>query len=383
MEIRRVKAEEYDKLLELLNFTFGKHNNREMDFEKELPVMCKRDDEHMRKHFAAFEGEKMVAALGVYPLPVKIMGDELLFSTVGNVATHPEYEGRGYMKALMKEAMKELENIGADASRLGGKRARYGRYGYEMCGIQYKLTFTPHNLANYFPEFSADVSFEKIEKDDLDALEYCCNLYEKEKFYVERDRACSYRRMYCSMIAWQNVPYIAKDKDGNYVGFLSIKDNEIAEIFAENTDIYRDMILSWVKRSNNSVNFCLREHNVSLLRVFTAVCEKISITSPSHFKIINYKKVINALLKLKADMCTLTDADFTIFIEGYGKLRIVCDKDGARCEDYDGGCDFIFSRNHASRFLFGPLPPYAVADVSMKTGNLLPLPLSWNLQDRA
>ena len=57
MEIRRVKAEEYDKLLELLNFTFGKYNNREMDFEKELPVMCKRDDEHMGKHFAAFEGE--------------------------------------------------------------------------------------------------------------------------------------------------------------------------------------------------------------------------------------------------------------------------------------------------------------------------------------
>lgn len=382
MEIRRVKAEEYDKLLELFNITFGNRDKKETDFEKELPIMWKRDDENMGKHFAIFLEDRMVAALGVYPFHVNILGEDLLFSTMGNVATHPDFEGRGYMKALMKEAMAELEKIGVDASRLGGKRARYSRYGYEMCGIQYKIMFTPHNLKNFFPDFKANITFEKLERTNSEALDYCCKLYDREKFYVVRGKEDNYHRMYCSMIAWQNVPYIAKDANGNFVGFLSIKGNDIAEIFAETPEIYRDMILSWVSGSNDVVNFCLREHNIAQLRIFTPVCEKINITSPSHFKIMNYKKVIGALLKLKADMCELTEADFTINIETYGKLRIVSDKNGARCEDYDGECDLTLSRNNASKFLFGPLPAYATADISAKMGNLLPLPLSWNLQDR-
>ncbi len=382
MEIRRVKAEEYDILLELLNITFGNKNKVETHFDRDLPIMWKRDDEHMGKHFAAFEDGKMVAALGVYPLPVNILGEELLFSTMGNVATHPEYEGRGYMKALMKEAMAELENIGADASRLGGLRARYSRYGYEMCGTQYKLSFTPHNLKNFFPDFKANITFEKLERDNSGALEYCCELYDKKAFYVLRGKDDNYRKMYLSMVAWQNVPYIAKDEKGNFIGFLSIKENEIAEIFAESPEYFRDIILSRVANSNEAINFSLRPHNVEEMRIFTPVCENFTIVSPSRFKIMNYKKVINALLKLKASILPLTDADFTINIETYGKLRIVSDKNGARCEDFDGECDVTLSRNGASRFLFGPVGAEFAADTSVKMGNLLPLPLSWNLQDR-
>lgn len=382
MEIRRVSAEEYDALLELLNVTFGNKNRVETHFDKDLPVMWKRDDEHMGKHFAVFENGKMVAALGVYPLPVDILGEKLLFSTMGNVATHPDYEGRGYMSALLKEAMNELENIGADASRLGGSRARYGRYGYEMCGIQFNLSVTPHNVSNFFKGFGKNILFEKIERSNKEALDFCCGLYEKEDFYVIRGKEDDYHKMYCSMVAWQNVPYIAKDMNGKHVGFLSIKDNNIAEIFAVTPEVYRDMIISLVLETGRPVQFSLRPHNVDLLRIFTPVCERLNIASPSRFKIMNYKKVINALLKLKAKIVPLSDADFTIDIDTYGKIRIVSDADGARCEDFDGDCDLKLSRNKASMFLFGPMSPEYTADTSLKMGNLLPLPLSWNLQDR-
>ena len=383
MEIRRVKAEEYDKLLELLNTTFANKNKVETHFDRDLPVMWKRDDEHMGKHLAVFEGETMVATVGVYPLPVDILGEKLLFSTMGNVATHPDYEGKGYMTALLKKAMEELENIGADASRLGGSRARYGRYGYEMCGIQYNLTFTPHNAANFFRGFEKNIYFEKIERSNRDYLDFCCELYEKEKFYVIRGKDDNYHRMYCSMVAWQNVPYIAKDRDGKNVGFLSIKENKIAELFALTPELFRDMIVSWVLETGAPVQFSLRPHNIDLLHIFAPVCEGINISSPSRFKIMNYKKVINALLKLKSSFTPLTKADFSIDIDTYGKIRIVSDESGARCEDFDGECDLKLSRNQASMFLFGPMPAECIADTSViRIGNLLPLPLSWNPQDR-
>ena len=92
MEIKRLKKENYDKLISLLNLVFSKQNGCEMDFEKELPNMCVRDDAHMRKHIGLFVDGKLVSVVGVYPLPTKVLDKKINFCTVGNVATHPDYE---------------------------------------------------------------------------------------------------------------------------------------------------------------------------------------------------------------------------------------------------------------------------------------------------
>ena len=154
MELKRLTAENYDELIGLLDYVFGKKNGKETSFEKSLPGMCRRTDEAMGKHVGIFEDGKLVSALGIYPLPCKIFGEEFMFSTVGNVATLPDYEGRGYMSIILDEAMKELSRIGADASRLGGVRQRYGRYGYEPAGVKYTFTLTSHNVKHTFKNTS-------------------------------------------------------------------------------------------------------------------------------------------------------------------------------------------------------------------------------------
>ncbi|MBQ8685052.1 MAG: GNAT family N-acetyltransferase, partial [Clostridia bacterium] len=163
MEIVRLKKENYDELIGLLNLVFTAKNKKEMDFEKDLPKMCVRDDEHMGRHFGVFEDGRLVAALGVYLLPVTVAGEKLLFSTVGNIATHPDYQGKGYMNALIERAMQELADIGADASRLGGLRHRYNRFGYENCGRMYQASFNEHNRKCKFNGVGEDVVIEKIE----------------------------------------------------------------------------------------------------------------------------------------------------------------------------------------------------------------------------
>ena len=65
IEITRLKKENYDELIALLNEVFSNHNKRESDFEKDLPKMCVRDDEHMQKHFGIFADGRLVAAIGV------------------------------------------------------------------------------------------------------------------------------------------------------------------------------------------------------------------------------------------------------------------------------------------------------------------------------
>ena len=98
MEIIKLKSENYDEWLHVLNTVFTIHNGKDMDFEKSLPKMCVKDDYHMGMHFGIKDEGKIVSLLGVYPIETKIDGKDFMFSTVGNVATLKEHEGKGYMK---------------------------------------------------------------------------------------------------------------------------------------------------------------------------------------------------------------------------------------------------------------------------------------------
>ena len=151
-----------------------------------LPKMCVPDDEHMGKHQAIKENGKNVAVAGIYLLPVKIAGKELMFSTVGNIATAPEVEGKGYMSTLVKEAMQELERLGADASRLSGDRQRYNRFGYEVAGITYNYVLCPCNVKYFNPKFESDISFAPVSAEDTEMLKKMMDIHDKGSFVVDR-----------------------------------------------------------------------------------------------------------------------------------------------------------------------------------------------------
>ena len=108
MKIERLRAEHYDELLEMLNSTFAHKYGHPVDFESMWPKMWVRDDEHMSRHIAVIEDGRIAAVTGVYPFETYI-GDRIFtFATTGNVATLPEYEGRGYFKATFGEAVRSL-----------------------------------------------------------------------------------------------------------------------------------------------------------------------------------------------------------------------------------------------------------------------------------
>ena len=66
----------------MLNYTFGTHYGRGMDFLNEQPNMWVRDDEHLGKRLAVFDGGRLASVVGIYPLPAVINGAgaaEILF----------------------------------------------------------------------------------------------------------------------------------------------------------------------------------------------------------------------------------------------------------------------------------------------------------------
>ncbi len=378
MEIARLKAENYDELLNLLNEVFSIKNNRQVDFEKDLPRMWKRTDEEMGKHLGVFENGQLVAAVGIYPLPAEICGEKILFSTVGNVATKKEYEGKGYMNALMLKAMQELDNIGADASRLGGLRHRYNRFGYETAGTDFVFNFTENDMKFYNSKL--EIQFKFVNKNDQAELDYIKQVFNMNELLALR----SEEDFYSCLVAWQNRPYIAM-LDGKYIGYVSAQENggAIAEFGVSNEDDFIELLFAWRKKCGNDIIVRLPAYKTNLISKAQEVCSGKNINSPCHFKIINWVKVVNALMKLKSTYIAFKQGEFKLNIKDYGTLKLFCKNGEFGCVKTDEGYDLSLDNLTATRLLFGTDNPAQVLGKDNEKASLFcPLPLSWNLQDR-
>ena len=392
MELRKLNANDYDELLEMLNCVFEKQNKRPMDFLRELPKMWVRDDKHMGYHTGIFENGKLVSVAGCYPLSLRIGDTTLLFATTGNVATLPEYEGRGYFNTIFGEIMKELEQMGVDGARLGGERQRYARFGYEPAGCSYNIIFNEKNRLKCFQDVGKDISFRVIEKDDVEALEFCYQLIRQSAIYVERSSEENYRDVYLALCSLNATPYLAHEK-GRPIGYLSVvADNHLSESFVKGRHIcelrydglnnFIPIICAWQRYVESDITFKLAPHMLDELQLMVSCAEDLSMTSPSRFKIINYEKIADAFLKLKTSKEPLQTGEIILGIKDYGKIRLYVEEERVGCVKTERTPDIVLDKSEATRLLFGHMPVCAtISTANSLCKDWLPLPFSWNTLD--
>lgn len=381
MEIKRLKKENYDELIALLNLVFSKQNNCVMDFEQELPNMCIRDDAHMRKHVGLFVDNKLVSVVGVYPLPTRVLNSEVNFCTVGNVATHPDYEGCGYMNVLLNSAMEIVKEEKYDACRLGGDRARYLRFGFELCGRNYSYYITQKNVKkSLLSSYGENTRITEISPKDEMSLSFARKIYHQNKVSVLRNDNAE---MYRVMTAWKNTPYLVS-KNESPIGYFTLTPDKktVSEAYAIDKEAYLDTVVAISNYLNDGFSITLFEHDIDLVREMNKCAEYMSIQIPSNFNVISFEKVVDAYIKLKASYTHLADGCVTISIKEHGKIKIFANGNDCGCVKFDGECDFELSKSDATRFIFGMHPPVAVTEPNMFAKANFPLPLSWNTQNR-
>ncbi|MBQ7761177.1 MAG: GNAT family N-acetyltransferase [Clostridia bacterium] len=381
MEIKRLKKENYDELISLLNLVFSKQNKCIMDFERELPNMCVRDDAHMKKHVGLFVDNKLVSVVGVYPLPTKVLDSEIKFCTVGNVATHPDYEGRGYMSLLLNKAMEIVKEEKYDACRLGGNRARYLRFGFELCGKNYSYYITPNNAKkSLLSSYGQNTRIAEILPNDEKSLTFSRKVYHQNKVSTLRN---DNDVMYRVMTAWKNTPYLVSKNDVP-IGYFTLTPDKktVSEAYAIDKKSYLDTVVAISNYLNDDFSITLPQHDIALVREMNKCAEYMSIQIPSNFNIVNFEKVVDAYIKLKASYTPLVQGSVTISIKEYGKIKIFANENGCGCVSYDGECDFELLKSDATRFIFGMHPSETVIEPNLFAKANLPLPLSWNTQNR-
>ena len=382
LEFRHLRGEEYRALLTLLNTVFGRHNNDPtMDFEKSLPRAFDGTEEQTVKHLGAFEDGRLVSTVGIYPLPCFIGEEKLLFSTVGNVATHPDAEGRGYMNRLFSMAMREIEERGFDACRLSGDRRRYNRFGFEACGSIYEGLLLPGVIRDRYQHL-APLTFVPLEPDDEGSLAFANTCFARSAIHVDRTEK-DLSGFYKAAIAWQNRPYIALDGD-KQCGFIVVSPDgaTVAEFAATDDETALRVLIGYARSINKPVRFSIPPCETVLLSDLARNASSLSCISPNHFRILSFDKVADALIKLKNKLSPLPEGSFSLGIEGFGTVTVWVSGAEAGARRSDDLPDLTLPHLAAERFLFGPFSPDLIAPVSPLLRTWLPLPLSWNLQDR-
>ena len=113
------------------------------------------------------------------------------------------------------------------------------------------------------------------------------------------------------------------------------------------------------------------------VRLFSRCAESVTVTSPSMFRVRDFERLADALMRLKSEYAKMPSGECVVGIEGYGNLRLYA-LEFAGAERTEREADVCLTASEATRLLFGHLAPEAVADVPDILRLWLPLPLAWD-----
>lgn len=287
MEIRTVRQDEYEMLMDVMNRSFG-FVDAEAKFEHILPKLYRPDNAEMI-HFGAFEGEKLVSSIGLYPLTL-INDDKTVSSAcVGAVSTLPDYRCRGFFTKVMDQLLSYAREMRFELLYLGGNRLRYGHFGFEYGGRNLSVHISGRTRALLSPAAYEVIPCDEQSDADLSVAKEILRIYERAPMRAER----SADELYTTLRSWNCRPYYVVDgrsASRQIIGYFTVKGESVSEIgFTCDIDTIFAAVLS----------VCGSAHLTFPMSFYTPeVLERVDHYGVSHnhmFKILNEDAVIHFL----------------------------------------------------------------------------------------
>ena len=338
------RPEDYEDIIDFANYVFGE------DFPSLLPKLYKNHRECVEHHHLIKESDRIKAMVGSFPLGL-IVGDNCLkIRGIGTVSVHRYSRGSGYMKLLMDNAIREMEEEGCDFAVLGGQRQRYEYWGFTPCGVSINLNFNSSNLKHAHVDMKDNYNFVKCDGSISEDLAKALKLYNSQIAHGIREKD----NFIDIASSWENnVIFIYNNNE--FAGYIcASKNNEnINEILLVNPDEIDRVLVSYMKYYNlKNTSVRLYMHMSKEFIALSKFCENYSINSANNIYIINYKNVIKAFMDLKNSLSQLCEGTLVINIEKKGKYKIQV-KDGViTVEETDMDYDISLSHLEATSLLF-------------------------------
>ncbi len=313
-------------------------------------------------HLIAEEDGEILGVVLAEPMEYRVFGERLKIASVGTVSVAGQARGRGIMRLLMDETVRRLREEGFDFVFLGGQRQRYAYWGFQGCGTQMGFSWNQANLkhGSELPQEervelvpmgvpvaeshtsdgaavesrtvdSAAVESRTVEGASTDSLpkntlreadprltEAAWRMWAGEEVGVRRDR----ERFFDILCSWQGKPYACM-RQGRFAGYVVLGPSE---------DQGYARILEMVLEDGVSVPALLHALSGSLgitrgsvkpgyikqgqMRELEEFCEGESLGCSQRFLILDWCRVLRAMMTMKQHARPLEDGEIILGITG-------------------------------------------------------------------
>lgn len=342
--VRGTPEQRWD-ILDFINYVFSQAA-RPHDFRTLLPKAYgdNAPEEASSWHYLALQNGKIRGVVAQMPMTLSVLDETLKCGMIGSVSVHPYARGEGHMKRLMAMAVKDARERQYDLMILGGQRQRYNYFGFERAGYTVRYTVTQTNLRHCLGDTEKGTfTFSELAEDCPEAVDFCYGLAINQLIHGARPR----ERFLDFMHSWHSPCRVIR-RDGRLFGYFT--DGEWA--------VPDETLLPYALRSAMRADG-LREISVTAapfqterMAVLANIAEGGHIASSDMIRVLNWKNVLRALLKLESRFKCLLDGTAVIKI-GKKTLKIAVQSGQISVEETTETSACALSEMEALRLLFG------------------------------
>lgn len=339
-------ADENDRgeIIDFINYVFSQ-TNVPHNFKTLIPkVYSDVLPELGAEHYLVKEDGRIKAVVAQYFFDISVSGEKLRVGFIGSVSVNLYSRGKGYMKLLMAKAREDAVRRGVDIMALGGQRQRYEYYGFERGGSIMDFSITPANIrhccAGLDDSIISVVPFDELSGEETDFLR---KMYEKRPAHTVRDK-----NYLLTMKQWNSSSYGIK-KGGKIIGYFYNRGQEF--VLEDYTDILL-ILKTMSSKLSGGLSIHAYPYETEKIAALSDICEGVSVYSSEMIHILNFRKVMERYLKLKAQYFTFTDRTYRLKL-GDENLKIAVRNNVPEVTESDEEPEAVFSVKEAEMYFFG------------------------------
>ncbi|MBM3241659.1 GNAT family N-acetyltransferase [Candidatus Poribacteria bacterium] len=181
---KRASLSDFDSIIELVDECFPDDRDRGGMLAR-WPHCYIPQHEKIKNCLIFKDGSKVVSLVEYVGQTVFVNGSEVKVAGITGVATWPTYRGRGFMTKLLEYCTYLMHEEGYAFSDLGGDRQRYGRFGWENAGREWRFIVTPRSLQAAEASVGFEVTPYRACSEEIDAI---IVIHEQEPLRRKRTR---------------------------------------------------------------------------------------------------------------------------------------------------------------------------------------------------
>lgn len=303
---RKAKTGELKKIVEVANAAFAPVRFEGYDFVKTMPKIYASKKGYSDIHHICEVDGKFVAVCGNWIRKIEIGKNSYPFSFVGTVATRPEFQGQGCMRALMEAAEQECYDKNVVFCALTGDKEMYAHFGFEQAGYFCVYEFDK--------SFAAGESVGNIEICEMtkNKAKTCYEIYRNAQIFNLRSK-----NTFMDCVGDYRAKVFMICENGAQIGYFVLKKGEIIEFYSKNLNLMSNIISNIISYLGaDYVRFVINPLHVALNEKLGEIARACHIKEEIQFKVFDWKKFVEMLFEVNKNFREFQNAKEVFGIDG-------------------------------------------------------------------